>query len=1104
MLVGASFVLGMATPLVSHAETLILTDPKSYSVGNPFQGGCCQNSTVASTTEQAPSPFHISRLQLDNEDFSANNHDGFGNVRAWLYDAQDNLIASSTNTCYGEGACNTSLNFSRELIPATFIVRLRLDDLLQGGANFTISNLRFYEDVTPTLPGLNQRKPNATGTITESAQTIDNPVAFEGTAMSPGGLQVKLQIELEPFNQAFTNTPNIESGFALSGSLITMSTSTLIDGAYHWQARIIDEQNSSSPWQEFGANGNVDFVIKTSATFPEVYADTITLFSVQNNFAGGCCANFIMGTVAYHLPAGFLITSILVNNSDSSGNNHSGSGNVRAWLYDVNNNVIASSTNSCYGEGGCAVFNFNGELIPQDFKLSLVGDDALQGGASFTIRNVTFFGNPATPPREPVIIVPGIMGTRLNRVSDGKEVWPNGDKMFFSFSDDYLDDLKLSTTSQQIQGKEMATGEIIDEALLTDVYENLINHFIDGGYASGTTLFTVPYDWRLDLRDELKRLDDKIQEALRNSSTGKINIIAHSMGGVLVKAYLAHATSTNFIDKLILAGVPQLGAPMAFKALNYGDNLGFDIGPFNILNPDRVKIIAQNMPGVYELLPSRRYLQVNGSYARDVRNGTTALDYDQTNAFMVSNASDTRNPLLLDLADTFHQGLDGQPFNVNASSVYNIVGCQNPQTLGEIFIKDNGKFEPNPTNGDGRVPIFSAMNLSNSFSNYFVRSDVTGIDHFGLTSNNLTVNLMKNIIEGNTANSLPLGIATSTSYCFVTLSDFINETTISVATFSPVALHAYDIQQRHTGPLPNGDIEFGIPGSSYEKIGENSFIFLPAGNTYRFVADGLDTGTFDMKIRGYKGSSIDNTITYLNVPLASNKTNAEVDFTSTTSPSDLKLDKDGDGTFETTVPPTALLSASSSLDETPPVIAINSPTSTDYLHSQIIPMNINATDTESGVAFTEIKLDGILTTSTAIDAFFQNLGEHALSVHVVDNAGNPTTAPTTFRIIATPESVISDIERAYTLGWITKKDIKKDLIEKIKSIIKIEKKIEIIKERLPNGRMIERRIEKLEKRIDRILAKLLLKEIAKWHDRHFITDQGYNILKEDIEWLIAN
>ena len=93
-----------------------------------------------------------------------------------------------------------------------------------------------------------------------------------------------------------------------------------------------------------------------------------------------------------------------------------------------------------------------------------------------------------------------------------------------------------------------------------------------------------------------------------------------------------------------------------------------------------------------------------------------------------------------------------------------------------------------------------------------------------------------------------------------------------------------------------------------------------------------------MKVRTYHGNDLTDTITYLSVPLASDKTNAELDFTNNQSPPNLQLDSNGDGIFETIIQPTAILDETLSADIAPPQILINSPTNTDYIHSQSIPI----------------------------------------------------------------------------------------------------------------------------------------------------------------------
>ena len=720
------------------------------------------------------------------------------------------------------------------------------------------------------------------------------------------------------------------------------------------------------------------------------------------------------------------------------------------------------------------------------------------GGAIKFYGEILESGNRKTP----VIIVPGIMGSRLNRASDGKEVWPNIDTMVFSLNgDEYLNQLKLDANGVGDVEDFIYTGEILDRELNQAVYGSLINHFLGNGYASGTDFFQVPYDWRLDLQNETDKLDAAVQSALQNSPSGKVNIVAHSMGGLLVKEYLNHvATSSDMVGKLILIGSPQLGAPKAFKALNFGDSMGFELGPINILNEQRVKEITQNMPGAYELLPSPKYVEAVNGYVWDFRTGSQEqkLTYSGTKDVMFEDPSDSRNATVFSKAEEFHNNLDNQ--SINAAQVYNIVGCSNASTIGNFFLYDDGEINITPIDGDGTVPRISAMNLSSGYlKNYFIRHDITGVNHMGLVKDHEVLSLVSDIISANIILDLPEGISDNESYCDVDLPGWGNETTI-VSTHSPVALHAYDSVSNHTGPLPNGDIELAIPGSSYEKLGENSFVFLPSGGSYRFFMDGLDTGVFDVKIRNFRGVTLQDAVTYLAVPLASSSTNAEVNFSGSSSP--MRLDADGDNIFEAEIEPTAVLSGASSTDVAPPSIEILSPTSTDYVSSDILSLLASVSDDNSGVAHQEWSLNGDIVSTTTLDLFFLPLGTSTVSLEAMDSAGNPAHASLDFRIVATPSSTISDIERAFSLGWIKRKSVKNDLENNLAVAIRLEKLIQKVIERSPDGTNREKHIESIEQKIDKTLLLLLQKELEKYYSKGDITKEGYDKIREDVGWLL--
>jgi hypothetical protein len=519
--------------------------------------------------------------------------------------------------------------------------------------------------------------------------------------------------------------------------------------------------------------------------------------------------------------------------------------------------------------------------------------------------------------REPVLIVPGIAGTVLEKASDATEVWPNVDTMLVSPSDSYLDALALNATGDAALNGAQSTvraAAILKSATLTvggitlfsdDFYGNLINAFKNDGYVEGQNLFTVPYDWRLDISKSVAALATKVAQAVAASPTGKIAIVAHSMGGLLVKKYLTGISSASFLDKVVLVGVPELGAPYAFKILNYGDDLDIPI-----VNQDEIKKITQNMPSIYELLPSERYITADGGYIQDFRTGggdakTEPLAYAATAQLLMSDPTDHRNAAMLNMADTFHRSVDASPAAGTAPNVYSIMGCGKPTITG-YDLYDNGVVDLERGSGDGTVPDASAMDMETSGShNYFVLSGATGIDHTGLMSDARPVGLIKNIIDGGTTLTLPQGISGSASDCATQFgqkaqsgsSSSGNETTIEFSAHGAADLGVYDAAGDYTGVTASGTVTLGIPGSDYEKLGDNTFVLVPApvavnvnaspgaGSNYKVVSHAAPSGTFEMKARGYRGAAIDREVTYLSVSAgdtsstaASASTTAELNF----------------------------------------------------------------------------------------------------------------------------------------------------------------------------------------------------------------------------------
>jgi hypothetical protein len=133
-------------------------------------------------------------------------------------------------------------------------------------------------------------------------------------------------------------------------------------------------------------------------------------------------------------------------------------------------------------------------------------------------------------------------------------------------------------------------------------------------------------------------------------------------------------------------------------------------------------------------------------------------------------------------------------------------------------------------------------------------------------------------------------------------------TWVQVTVHSPVQLHAYDTQGRHTGPT--GDlIETGIPGSKYYGVDGDSQLILPSGDTYQIVgiAIGQGTASFDVKSIGDSQAVPQAFYNDLSIGTA---TKAGLTLDDHLQPSSLSLDVDGDGVVDMNLPPTRLAMAS--------------------------------------------------------------------------------------------------------------------------------------------------------------------------------------------------
>src|SRR5438067_2646754 len=232
--------------------------------------------------------------------------------------------------------------------------------------------------------------------------------------------------------------------------------------------------------------------------------------------------------------------------------------------------------------------------------------------------------------REPVIVIPGLGGSEFTSTSSfalsvdnghgglfsntynaGEKVWINTFQILLPGDDDYLDVLK-----PQPDGATPVAPAVQVSNIYAGAYGDLVDYLQRQGYVLGVDLWLFPYDWRQDVRATFGQLDGVVTQALVTVNGGqtdgsqwntrRVNLVAHSLGGLLGRAYVADTARASHVDQLLTLGGPQLGATRALKALVYGDQFGpwfLGIG----LNPSEIEDLAQNMTSGMQLLPSRAY-----------------------------------------------------------------------------------------------------------------------------------------------------------------------------------------------------------------------------------------------------------------------------------------------------------------------------------------------------------------------------------------------------------------------------------------------------------------------------------------------------------------
>ncbi|MEM1186316.1 MAG: hypothetical protein AAGI53_15100 [Planctomycetota bacterium] len=250
--------------------------------------------------------------------------------------------------------------------------------------------------------------------------------------------------------------------------------------------------------------------------------------------------------------------------------------------------------------------------------------------------------------RSPVIVIPGILGSKLIDTESGTQVWG-------AFTGDFAnptkpDGARLIALPME-EGVPLAdlTDEVWSDGALDTVeiklfgipvelsaYFEILSSLGVGGYrdrqlgesgaiqygAGHYTCDQFDYDWRkdvsqhaADLHEFVTSVSEYVAEERGLDEPVKVDIVAHSMGGLVARYYLRYGPTplpddgslppvtwegAKYVKRLIMVGTPNAGSVLSLTQLIEG----YKIAP---ILPDYNSAILGTFPSIYQLLPRVRH-----------------------------------------------------------------------------------------------------------------------------------------------------------------------------------------------------------------------------------------------------------------------------------------------------------------------------------------------------------------------------------------------------------------------------------------------------------------------------------------------------------------
>ena len=216
----------------------------------------------------------------------------------------------------------------------------------------------------------------------------------------------------------------------------------------------------------------------------------------------------------------------------------------------------------------------------------------------------------------PVIFIPGILGSEIwcDPVTRDGLLWPalgvDEDKLKPA-SDGATNASPACPGAGPTEPEYTEPGHVLEPGN-SGIAETLFGHEIYGSAVrqlaaavGPRNLYAFPWDWRRDTEASILRLDETINAALTETGAEKVQIVAHSYGGLLALQYAEDPDRRINLARVTTVGAPYMGSPKSTFPLLVGTELPFESGlEFPFGGQDDLRSFATTLRGLYNLWPS--------------------------------------------------------------------------------------------------------------------------------------------------------------------------------------------------------------------------------------------------------------------------------------------------------------------------------------------------------------------------------------------------------------------------------------------------------------------------------------------------------------------